>query len=94
MDDAATTPSTCYVLARTAIDRGYPEIAAAAAICFEWLQRPIGGYIRWTDYRGKDAPTAIRIFHHKTGADVRTSPSERVWNKVSEWQRNRVSESR
>jgi hypothetical protein len=26
--------------------------------------------IRWTDYRGRDAPTAIRIFHHKTGAVV------------------------
>jgi hypothetical protein len=42
-------------------------------ICFEWLQRPenvIAGHIGWTDYRGKDAPTAIRIFHHKTNAVV------------------------
>jgi len=42
-------------------------------ICFEWLQRPenlLAGYIRWTDYRGREAPTAIRIFHHKTGAIV------------------------
>jgi hypothetical protein len=42
-------------------------------ICFEWLQRPenvLAGYIRWTDYRGGDAPSAIRITHHKTGAVV------------------------
>jgi hypothetical protein len=62
MDDAATTSSTCYVLARTAIDQGYPEIAAAAVICFEWLQRPenvIGGHINWTNYRGKDARSLV-----------------------------------
>jgi hypothetical protein len=54
-------------------EAGYPEAAAAAVICFEWLQRPenvLAGYIRWTDYRGREAPTAIRIFHHKTGAVV------------------------
>jgi hypothetical protein len=67
------TREQVYVFARTAIERGYPEMAAAAVICFEWLQRPenvIAGHIGWTDYRGKDAPTAIRIFHHKTGAVV------------------------
>jgi hypothetical protein len=67
------TRDQVYVFARTAIDSGYPEIAAAAVICFEWLQRPenvIGGHINWTDHRGKDAPTSIRIFHHKTGAVV------------------------
>jgi hypothetical protein len=44
-----------------------------AVICFEWLQRPenvLAGFIRWTDYRGREAPTAIRITHHKTGAVV------------------------
>jgi hypothetical protein len=42
-------------------------------ICFEWLQRPenvLAGYIRWMDYRGREAPTAIRIFHHKAGEVV------------------------
>jgi hypothetical protein len=42
-------------------------------ICFEWLQRPenvLAGHIRWSDYRGRDASTTIRIFHHKTGAIV------------------------
>jgi hypothetical protein len=42
-------------------------------ICFEWLQRPenvLAGYLAWPDYRGKDAPTSIKIEHHKTGATV------------------------
>jgi hypothetical protein len=54
-------------------ERGQPEAAAAAVICFEWLQRPenvLAGYLRWTDYRGKEWPSAIKIEHHKTGAVV------------------------
>jgi hypothetical protein len=69
----AVTREEVYAFARTAIEVGYPEAGAAAVICFEWLQRPenvLAGYIRWTDYRGRDAPTAIRITHHKTGAVV------------------------
>jgi hypothetical protein len=69
----AATREQVYAFARAAIEAGYPEAAAAAVICFEWLQRPenvLAGYIRWTDYRGREAPTAIRIFHHKTGAVV------------------------
>jgi hypothetical protein len=69
----AATREQVYTFTKTAIDAGYSEAAAAAVICFEWLQRPenvLAGYIRWTDYRGREAPTAIRIFHHKTGAVV------------------------
>lgn len=69
---AATREQVC-AFAKTAIQSGYPEAAAAAIICFEWLQRPenvLAGYIRWTDYRGREAPTAIRLFHHKTWAIV------------------------
>jgi hypothetical protein len=69
----AATREEVYTFARAATEAGYPEAAAAAVICFEWLQRPenvLAGYIRWTDYRGREAPTAIRIFHHKTGAVV------------------------
>jgi hypothetical protein len=69
----AATRDEVYTFAKTAIRAGYPEAAAAAVICFEWLRRPenvLGGYIRWTDYRGRGAPKAIRIFHHKTGAVV------------------------
>jgi hypothetical protein len=56
-----------------AIEAGIPEIGAAAVVCFEFLQRPenvLAGYLAWPDYRPKDAPTAIRIVHHKTGATV------------------------
>jgi hypothetical protein len=69
----AATREQVYAFAKAAIDVGYPEAAADAVICFEWLQRPenvLAGYIRWTDYRGREAPTAIRVFHHKTGAVV------------------------
>jgi hypothetical protein len=62
-----------YAFANVAIDSGHPEAAAAAVICFEWLQRPenvLAGYVRWTDYRPRDAGNAIRIEHHKTGAVV------------------------
>lgn len=53
--------------------RNRPEPAAAAVICFEWLQRPenvLAGALRWPDYRSKDWPNAIKIVHHKTGATV------------------------
>ena len=30
----------------------------------------LAGFICWTDYRGREAPTAILIIHHKTGAVV------------------------
>ncbi len=49
------------------------KAAAAAVICFEWLQRPenvLGGYLRWPDYRSKEWPNHIKIEHHKTGATV------------------------
>ena len=42
-------------------------------ICFEFLQRPenvLAGYLAWPDYRGQQAPNAIKITHHKTGAVV------------------------
>ncbi len=61
----AVTRDEVYVFANTAIAAGYPEAGAAAVICFEWLQRPenvLAGFIRWTDYRGREAPTAIP--HH------------------------------
>jgi hypothetical protein len=50
-----------------------PEPAAAAVICFEWLQRPenvLAGYLRWSDYRSAEWPSAIKNEHHKTGAVV------------------------
>ena len=75
----AVTREQVYAFAQGCIDRGQPEPAAAAVICFEWLQRPenvLAGYLRWTDYRSKEWPNAIRIEHHKTG--------ELVWHPLEE----------
>jgi hypothetical protein len=69
----AATREQVYAFAKAAIDAGRPAAAAAAVICFEWLQRPenvLAGFVRWTDYRGREAPNAVRIEHHKTGAVV------------------------
>jgi hypothetical protein len=69
----AATREQVYQFAWGAIEAGCPEPAAAAVICFEWLQRPenvIGGYLTWLDYRPADFPHALRIVHHKTGAVI------------------------
>lgn len=69
----AATREQVYQFARGAIEAGRPEAAAAAVICFEFLQRPenvLAGYLAWPDYRGQSAPTAIKINHHKTGGVV------------------------
>ncbi len=70
---AAVTREQVYAFAWGCIERGNPEAAAAAVICFEWLQRPenvLAGYLRWPDYRSKEWPNHIKIEHHKTGATV------------------------
>jgi hypothetical protein len=70
---SAATREQVYAFAWGCIEHGKPEAAAAAVICFEWLQRPenvLAGYLRWTDYRSKEWPSAIKIEHHKTGAVV------------------------
>jgi hypothetical protein len=69
----AATREQVYRFAWGAIDAGHPEPAVAAVVCFEFLQRPenvLAGYLAWPDYRRKDAPNAIKITHHKTGAVV------------------------
>ncbi len=70
---AAVTRDEVYRFAWGAIEAGRPEAAAAAVICFDFLQRPenvLAGYLAWPDYRGQATPTAIKITHHKTGAIV------------------------
>jgi hypothetical protein len=70
---AAVTRDLVYHFAWGCIEKGQPGAAAAAVICFEWLQRPenvLAGYLRWSDYRSAETPNAIRIEHHKTGAVV------------------------
>jgi hypothetical protein len=69
----AATREQVYAFVQAAIAAGYPEAGAAAVICFEWLQRPenvLAGHIQWTNYRSREAPNLVRIFHHKTGAVV------------------------
>jgi hypothetical protein len=69
----AVTRDQVYQFAWGCVARNKPEPAAAAVICFEWLQRPenvLAGALRWPDYRSKDWPNAIKIVHHKTGATV------------------------
>lgn len=66
----AVTRDEVYTFAWGAIDKGYPEAAAVAVICFEWLQRPenvVAGCIKWSDYRSPLAPAIINVEHHKTG---------------------------
>ena len=66
-----------HVFAHVAIDKGYPEVGAAAVICFEWLQRPenvLAGFIRWTDYRGSaasDKPFASPIIKRALSCFIR-----------------------
>ncbi len=70
---AAVTREQVYAFAHGCLEAGEVEAAAAAVICFEWLQRPenvIAGHIKWSDYRGPQAPNIIRVQHHKTGAIV------------------------
>ena len=69
----AVSRDQVYQFAWGCIAQNKPEPAAAAVICFEWLQRPenvLAGALRWPDYRSKDWPNAIKIVHHKTGATV------------------------
>jgi hypothetical protein len=69
----AVTRDQVYAFAWGAIDRGRPEAAAAAVICYEWLQRPenvLAGCLRWPDYRSKEWPNAIKILHHKNNTTV------------------------
>ena len=76
----AVTREEVYAFAWGAIDAGYPEAAATAVICFEWLQRPenvVAGCIKWSDYRALSAPSIIRVEHHKTGT-VAPHPLEEV----------------
>lgn len=68
---AAVTREQVYAFAHGCIEAGEVEAAAAAVICFEWLQRPenvIAGHLKWSDYRTPQAPNIVRIQHHKTGA--------------------------
>jgi len=62
-----------YRFAWASIEGGRPEAAAAAVICFEFLQRPAERISRVSGVAGlprQERPTAIKINHHKTDAVV------------------------
>lgn len=81
----AVTRDQVYQFAHGCVAAGEVEAAAAAVICFEWLQRPenvISGHLNWTDYRSEKHPNIIRILHHKTGAVVLHPLEERTGKGV------------
>jgi hypothetical protein len=53
-------------------EAGEGSIGTAAMIAFFWLQRQVDiiSRLSWSHYRPADAPNAVKVFHHKTGALV------------------------
>jgi hypothetical protein len=52
-----------------AIEMGYPSLATAALIGWEWLQREVDIFATFevAHYRPKEHPNAVRVVHEKTG---------------------------
>ena len=50
---------------------GYPSLATAALIAWEWLQRERDIFATFdvTHYRPKERPNAVRVLHVKTGEE-------------------------
>ena len=91
--NSAATRQEVYIFAETAIATGYPEVGAAAVICFEWLQRPenvLAGYIRWTDYRAatRRAPSESHTTRLAQSSSIR---SGRGWHVLLCRRRGRPS---
>ena len=66
----AATYEELIIFANKADALGYRSIGTAALIAFFWLQREEDIFCRlaWTAYRPSDAPTTVRILHHKNGS--------------------------
>ena len=80
-EKAACSREEAMVLADALEAIGHPHLAIAPLVCFEWLQRPenvLDGHLAWTNWRPKDHPKAVQIFHHKTG--------ERLWYPLEDEQ--------
>jgi hypothetical protein len=69
------TPTATYAELQAfrakAIEIGYPSLATAALIAWEWLQREkdIFAVFAVTHYRPKERPHAVRVLHEKTGEE-------------------------
>jgi hypothetical protein len=70
-----TTPTATYAELQAfrakAIELGYPSLATAALIGWEWLQRKRDVFATFdvAHYRPKDRPNAVRVLHSKTGEE-------------------------
>jgi len=67
------TRQEVYAFAHGAIDKGKPELGAAAVLAFEWFMRPSSiadGYAQWAGYRPAAHPDKIMIRHRKNGGAV------------------------
>jgi hypothetical protein len=55
-----------------AVEMGYPSLATAALITWEWLQREehLFGALEIAHYRPKERPDCVRIVHPKTGEEA------------------------
>jgi hypothetical protein len=66
------TPTATYaelqVFCAKAVEMGYPSLATASLLAWEWLQREadIFGTFDVTHYRPKERPQAARVLHAKT----------------------------
>lgn len=65
--------ATTYKFAWGAVEKGRPELGAAAVLAFEWFMRPssiAAGFAQWTNYRSVAHPDKIKIVHRKNGGEV------------------------
>lgn len=88
----AATRDEVYAFAWGAVKAGHPDAAAAAVVCFEWLQRPenvLAGHVTWNGYRSGNHVDQIRIEHHKTGEMV-LHPLEEAQRDLETGTRTRV----
>lgn len=67
----AVTRDVVYLFAEEAIRQGRPEAAAAAVVCFEWLQRPENmiRHFTWANYDPPSHRGWLKVLHHKTGVE-------------------------
>jgi hypothetical protein len=69
------TPTATYAELQAfrtkAIEMGYPSLATAALIAWEWLQREKDIFATFdaTHYRSKERPNEVRVLHEKTGEE-------------------------
>jgi hypothetical protein len=55
-----------------AVELGFPSLATAALIAWEWSQRQTDIFANFQagHYRPKERPNAVRVVHHKTGEEA------------------------